>query len=480
MKSLHQSAFLVKKIAEALKEKFIGYWLEEIYSHSKTELCLKLTKAKEDSQLIVINFNAHQLLFLTPSQMSNTPKSAMEQFKQAAGTLIKQIENIENERVLIFKLSNEYSLHFLFFGRRADVVLYGAKGNLLGSFRNKLLTLVPTASQKVAVNWDANNWVDFFKQNPFIPLFDDSLETKEFSSENAQNWYNSLSEKHLEIIDDKLGLTDNQTVESNTLSTVHHFNVQLLKRTQQQEKEQAKKKAVEQTGKILTERLAKAQNKLLNLESGGKYQLMADTIMANLTVLNPQLKRQKLMDWVSQNEMEVLLNTEISPAENANKYYKKAKNAHKEVEFLKQKIAQLKHQLENIETVAVKENIVQKKGVSLPYHQFTKDDFEIRVGKSAEKNDEMIMRFSHKNDTWLHAKDVAGSHVLICNSNGKLVPIAVLEYAAALAAKYSKQKSQNLAAVAYTLRKYVFKNKRMTAGKVRVEKEKTLMVKPAE
>ena len=54
----------------------------------------------------------------------------------------------------------------------------------------------------------------------------------------------------------------------------------------------------------------------------------------------------------------------------------------------------------------------------------------------------------------------------------------VLEYAASLAAGYSKSNSESLVAVMYTQKKYVRKTKNLAAGMVIVEKEKTLLVEP--
>ena len=77
-------------------------------------------------------------------------------------------------------------------------------------------------------------------------------------------------------------------------------------------------------------------------------------------------------------------------------------------------------------------------------------------------------------------RDVPGSHVIVRMANNQKLSNALLEYAASLAAKYSKSKGQTLAAVSYTPRKYVRKNKKMLPGQVRLEKEETILIKPAD
>jgi Predicted RNA-binding protein homologous to eukaryotic snRNP len=77
--------------------------------------------------------------------------------------------------------------------------------------------------------------------------------------------------------------------------------------------------------------------------------------------------------------------------------------------------------------------------------------------KSSKDNDEMLRRFVHKNDIWLHARQAPGSHTIIRNPAGNKIANAVLERAASLAAYYSKLKNESLALVIYTEAKYVRK-----------------------
>ena len=101
------------------------------------------------------------------------------------------------------------------------------------------------------------------------------------------------------------------------------------------------------------------------------------------------------------------------------------------------------------------------------------------MGKSAAANYELTMRHSHKNDLWLHAKDVSGSHVLIKWKPGKEYSMSLIKHASALAAYYSKLKGSNLVPVSYTPRKFVRKPKGSAPGQVIVEKEEVLLVEPS-
>jgi predicted ribosome quality control (RQC) complex YloA/Tae2 family protein len=100
------------------------------------------------------------------------------------------------------------------------------------------------------------------------------------------------------------------------------------------------------------------------------------------------------------------------------------------------------------------------------------------VGKSASNNDELTLKVAQKNDLWLHAKGVSGSHVVIKNQNNKPFPNEVIHYAAQLAAYYSKSKGSAMVPVIFTPKKFVRKPKGANPGQVFVEKEELILVEP--
>jgi len=86
---------------------------------------------------------------------------------------------------------------------------------------------------------------------------------------------------------------------------------------------------------------------------------------------------------------------------------------------------------------------------------------------------------AHKEDIWLHARGVGGSHVVIRMENNKNMPQkSTILKAASLAAWHSKARGSGLAPVVYTKRKYVNKPKGAPAGSVTVQKENVEMIQP--
>ena len=111
--------------------------------------------------------------------------------------------------------------------------------------------------------------------------------------------------------------------------------------------------------------------------------------------------------------------------------------------------------------------------------QFTSSDgLIILVGKKAADNDFLTFRLARSLDTWLHAADYPGSHVIVRNPNRGEIPNRTLTEAAQLAAFYSDARNQGKAAVHYTQKKFVNKPRRAAPGLVSLASFKTIMVEP--
>lgn len=109
------------------------------------------------------------------------------------------------------------------------------------------------------------------------------------------------------------------------------------------------------------------------------------------------------------------------------------------------------------------------------------DGYEIIVGRRAKENDQLTFKVARSYDTWMHAADYPGSHVVI-RARGKDDPIphrTVVE-AAQLAAHFSQASKDSKVAVNYTQRKFVSKPKGAAPGLVYLSSFRTLLVEPRE
>jgi predicted ribosome quality control (RQC) complex YloA/Tae2 family protein len=108
------------------------------------------------------------------------------------------------------------------------------------------------------------------------------------------------------------------------------------------------------------------------------------------------------------------------------------------------------------------------------------DGFEILVGRSSADNDRLTFRVARPNDTWLHAANYPGSHVVVRNPVRAELPRRTIIEAAQLAGFFSQAKSDSKVDVHYTQRKYLSKPKGAPPGMVRMSIVKTITVEPKE
>ncbi|MCC3372988.1 NFACT family protein [Cohnella sp. REN36] len=101
----------------------------------------------------------------------------------------------------------------------------------------------------------------------------------------------------------------------------------------------------------------------------------------------------------------------------------------------------------------------------------------IYVGKNNTQNDYVTNRLGQPSDTWLHTKDIPGSHVLIRSS---AYGEETLREAAMLAAYYSKGRESSLVPVDYTKIRLVRKPNGAKPGFVIYDGQKTLFITPDE
>jgi predicted ribosome quality control (RQC) complex YloA/Tae2 family protein len=102
------------------------------------------------------------------------------------------------------------------------------------------------------------------------------------------------------------------------------------------------------------------------------------------------------------------------------------------------------------------------------------------IGRSGAQNDLVTFDIAGPNDTWLHARGVPGSHVIVRwhNAAGDEND-DTLEQAAALAAYYSAARDSSRVEVDITRRRYVRKIKGAGPGMVTYRNERTVAVTPS-
>lgn len=112
-----------------------------------------------------------------------------------------------------------------------------------------------------------------------------------------------------------------------------------------------------------------------------------------------------------------------------------------------------------------------------PAQFMASDGTMIYVGKNNKQNEYVTHVLAHRNDTWLHTKDIPGSHVIIRSMDPSLETI---HEAAILAAYHSRAQQSDSVPVDYTTVRHVRKPNGAKPGFVIYEQEQTVFVTPEE
>lgn len=246
------------------------------------------------------------------------------------------------------------------------------------------------------------------------------------------------------------------------------------------------------------------QSSIEECKDADKYKLYGELLTANMYNIERGKKEVSLLNYYSENgeQINIPLNENKSPTENAQFYYKKYSKLKKSAEAAKIQINNAKEELEYLQSVLTniknaedyetiedcrkelvttgyikfKKDKAQKSKPSKPLHFISSDGIDIYVGKNNTQNDYLTLKFADKHDTWLHTKNIPGSHVIIKKFGD--IPQKTLMEAAELAAHYSKAKDSSKIPVDYTEVKNVHKPNGAKPGMVIYYTNSTIYVTP--
>jgi len=120
------------------------------------------------------------------------------------------------------------------------------------------------------------------------------------------------------------------------------------------------------------------------------------------------------------------------------------------------------------------------KRAGVKYLRFVSTDgLHIVCGLNDKSKDGLLRMFGNGNNMWLHARDFAGSHVIVLNA-GQDVPRNTLEEAALVAAYHSQGRSEGELEVSYLPVKHLRRPKGAKPGQVLKTSEKVIRVRPAQ
>ncbi|MGI6200223.1 MAG: Rqc2 family fibronectin-binding protein [Christensenellales bacterium] len=265
---------------------------------------------------------------------------------------------------------------------------------------------------------------------------------------------------------------------------------------------------------LLTNNLERCQRKealqqqaVLDAQGAEEYRLKGELITAHVYALQKGLTKAQLDNYYDPEggRITVDLDPQLSPSDNAQRYYKRynkaksaARMAQQQLEKTHEEMTYLEGQLDNLDKCTTEAELSEMrrelaaqgyvKRVALkkeprkapptkPMRFVSDDGLEILVGKNNTQNDQLTLRTAAPDDLWLHVKNSPGSHVIV-RCGGQPVPEASLRQALLLAAWFSRARGSANVAVDYCPRRQVKKPAGAKPGFVIYEKHRTGVITP--
>ncbi len=512
---MHNNYYVFRQLSSELEAKISGSELLACFSQSRDELILGFSQEQEEFYIKASLLPEFSCLSF-PNQFARTKSNSIDLFTDFKSKKVKSIQQFLNERCFAIHFEEEWSLLFKMHGNRSNIIGYHAD-KAIELFRNsfpqdmelelKDLDRPINQSKEAFFEYDGNYQKLFPTFGKLIKQYFQSIKLEEKSLKeqweiisilesglkNPDGYYTILwnDEVHFSLL--KIGEVLKE--EKSCLEGITQFYYTYSKENFIRKEKKRLSKQLEKQRNQAINYIKKSNQKLEDVLNKPGYSQLADILMANMHQIPAHTKEVELYNFYTNENIKIALKSHLSPQKNAENLYRKSKNQKIELEQLEASIKQKEQELQEVESKLkeiesaediksikklVKQNPVKERSqveLKVPYKKFEFGGFTILVGKGARENDELTLKYAKKNDLWLHAKDVTGSHVVLKQQSSKPFPQEVVEKAAQAAAFYSKRKSDSLSPVIVTPKKFVRKPKGLPPGMVHVDKEDTILVK---
>ena len=529
---------MLHRIKNIFIETIQGGRINKIYQISKYELLFTIRANRQNYQLLMSCHPMYARIQLTSLQYP-TPESpnplTMLFRKILEGGYIKNIEQIDLDRILkiTFATHNElgdyieYFLYIEIMGKHSNIILVNHEEKIIDCIKhispsmNSERFLQPGALYKLPPMTSKLNpfTADYIEDNQLTRIYQgmSPILSKEivYRIDQGQDFHAILNEidqseqLFLTVTDKKeyFYLIELTHLQGKTTSYPlfagldQHFHEIDQKERIKQQTSNLMKFISNEYHKNVT-KLKKLESTLEDSQNSDDYRIKGDLLYASLHMIQKGMTHIMVDNYYDGTQVDIALDPKLDGKANAQKYYQryqKAKNSiqilHEQIDLTKKEIdyfdslmtsmsqasyydaLEIKEELENEGYIKKrkKKNTIRKKQIPHFLSYITKDGIEIDIGKNNLQNDYLTFKYAHRYDTWFHAKDMPGSHVIV---KAQELDEYTIRLAAKIAAYYSKGKNSSSVPVNYTLVKTLKKPSGSKPGKVILDNYKTIYIDP--
>jgi len=501
----------IHNLIKEMKEDIIDKRINRFYTVNENDFLLTLSSKK--SLFITLNPNNPYFAFTNEKLLQSNSFLSNYLKKHLEGSIIKNISQYKNDRIIIFDLNSTDDLGYL---KKYKIIveLTGKNGNLIITDENYIITealrksyLTDDRIIQVKVKYE---FLDSGRNNPFDCINDNNILCNYEGISKAT--YNEIIEYGLKDVLNReikptlikgeknnfycfdLKTLNGERVYFNSLSELlENYYVNLNKEVKQSNDQKQTLLFINKTLTKLKNKLEKQENELIQARNNTNLEQIASLLAANIHLVKPYQDSITVENFYNNNEpITIPINTKISINENINYYYDKYKKNKRAINIITNTIEDTKNdilyyedllsQLQFTTTNDLKELMVEvgikkpskmkQKPHILKYN--LKDGSIVMVGKNNIQNNYLTHTLAQKDDYFFHVKNAPGSHVIL---KGELTKENI-EIAGAIASYYSKLNTGINVCVDYTQIKWVKKVKGTKGSFVIYTNEKNVFSNP--
>lgn len=518
---------------------YIPAKINKIQQISDDELLFTLRTSNGSQKLMISLHSVYNRINLTNESYTTleTPGNfTMLLRKQIDGAIIKSFAQVGLDRVLHMVLEarnemgdiHEKHLYIELMGKYANVILVAEDGRIIDAlkrippFENNKRTIHPGApfhlpaphmDKQDPFHYECIDYeVPFTKQfHGFSPLLSKEMQYRIQQGEYFDDVMKQIQQSK------QLYITDiDDTMQFHCIPLTHLMIVPreypLMKGMdilfyQKEEKVRIKQQSGDlfrTVRKELHKNIAKLPKLNQSLEDAldcEKYREYGDLLFAYMRDLE-KAPSITLTSFETGEDVRIPMDMRFDIKQNANRYYQKYHKSKRAQTILEEQIQLCEVEIEYFETMQLqleqasiqdaieireelaklryikpqKIKIRKKKKVELPHYEtFIFDDIHVFVGKNNLQNDYVTWKIGRKNDTWLHVKDLHGSHVIVTCDNPSET---LLRDCAMLATWFSQGRFSSSVPVNYCLVKQLKKLPGSKGSLVSLSNYKTIYIDP--
>lgn len=495
-------------IANELKQKLISSRIEKIYQPSKNELLLSFRNRTQANILLInVGGNAPRINLIASKLESpeNPPMLTMLLRKNLAGAILTDIQQVKTDRIInfVFDAVNEIgdrvkrTLIVEIMAQYSNAILVDENDKIIDSVKRVdllkssvrqilpgLKYTLPPQQNKPSIIYDS---IEDIAAKAFVPdnekLYKQLLHSAEgispslcrelayrckINGNTVESLTNVLTDLKSEITKNRISpcivysedgtpidfsftkLTQYSGMKKSFFSSPSELLESYYKETERifRAKTNADDlfKLINNITERITKKISSQTADLKKAEDREIKRVYADLINSNLYSLQKGSFFYDLENYYDDmNVVRIKADPRLTPAQNAQKYYKEYRKSATAEKILTEQIKKSKEELDYILSVqdilsratgekefnAVREELTsagflkeknkktkKKKVQNLPYIEYTSPSgMKVLAGKNNIQNDLLTFKTAAKNDIWFHVQKFHGSHIILVTNN---------------------------------------------------------------